>query len=228
MSVDVDISKPSEEHGEPIPFAPPKRRRWRRGPRGPERPPKPRLRKLRLLFVLAGLGALAFISTIFGMMMAVASDLPQIENRAVYKKAANSYLYDDRWRPIGIFAPPNNAVIDSFPQVSPFMRRRDRRGRGQAVLDGPRGRHPRDRPRLPRRRDRRPRQGASTIAEQFVKNALAEEDNRTIFEKLSEAALAYQLTREWPKKKILHGVPELDLLRERRLRHRVRSPRLLR
>ena len=42
-------------------------------------------------------------------------------------------------------------------------------------------------------------QGASTIAEQFVKNALAEQDNRTIFEKLREAALAYHLTREWPK-----------------------------
>ena len=47
------------------------------------------------------------------------------------------------------------------------------------------------------------RQGASTIAQQFVKNALAAEDNRTVFEKLREAALAYHLTREWTKKKIL-------------------------
>ena len=47
------------------------------------------------------------------------------------------------------------------------------------------------------------RQGASTIAQQFVKNALSEENNRTIFEKLREAALAYHLTREWPRKKIL-------------------------
>ena len=47
------------------------------------------------------------------------------------------------------------------------------------------------------------RQGASTIAQQFVKNALAEQGNRTVFEKLREAALAYHLTREWTKKKIL-------------------------
>ena len=47
------------------------------------------------------------------------------------------------------------------------------------------------------------RQGASTIAQQFVKNALAEQSNRTVFEKLREAALAYHLTREWPKQKIL-------------------------
>jgi penicillin-binding protein 1A len=47
------------------------------------------------------------------------------------------------------------------------------------------------------------RQGASTIAEQFVKNALAEQNDRTIFEKLREAALAFQLTRRWSKRKIL-------------------------
>ncbi len=46
-------------------------------------------------------------------------------------------------------------------------------------------------------------QGASTIAEQFVKNALAEQGNRTIFEKLREAAMAYHLTRRWRKYQIL-------------------------
>ncbi len=72
------------------------------------------------------------------------------------------------------------------------------------------------------------RQGASTIAQQFVKNALAAEDNRTVFEKLREAALAYHLTREWSKKKILDGVPELDLLRQRGLRRGVGRARVLR
>jgi penicillin-binding protein 1A len=47
------------------------------------------------------------------------------------------------------------------------------------------------------------RQGASTIAQQFVKNALSEQNNRTVFEKLREAALAYHLTRRWSKEKIL-------------------------
>ena len=46
-------------------------------------------------------------------------------------------------------------------------------------------------------------QGASTITEQFVKNALTEEGNRTIFEKLKEAALAFQLSHMWTKQKIL-------------------------
>ena len=46
-------------------------------------------------------------------------------------------------------------------------------------------------------------QGASTITQQFVKNALAAQDSRTVFQKLREAALAYQLERHWSKDKIL-------------------------
>ena len=46
-------------------------------------------------------------------------------------------------------------------------------------------------------------QGGSTITQQFVKNALAAQDDRTLFQKLREAALAYHLTRKWSKEKIL-------------------------
>ena len=46
-------------------------------------------------------------------------------------------------------------------------------------------------------------QGGSTITQQFVKNALRAQDSRTMFEKLREAALAYQLERNWDKDKIL-------------------------
>ena len=55
--------------------------------------PKPprrhvRIRKLRLLLLLIGLGLLAAVSTVFGMMMAVASDLPKLE----LTTARNSHL----------------------------------------------------------------------------------------------------------------------------------------
>src|SRR4051794_18758258 len=43
---------------------------------------KPKVKKLRLLLVLAGVSALALISTIFGMMISVAGDLPSLENHA--------------------------------------------------------------------------------------------------------------------------------------------------
>ena len=66
---------------------------------------KPRLRKLRAAAILIGLGALAIVSTVFGMMMAVASDIPQIENAQQYHERANSFLYDDHWRSDRILRP---------------------------------------------------------------------------------------------------------------------------
>ena len=165
---------------------------------------KPRVRKLRLLAVLVGFGALALVSTVFGMLMAVASDIPQLENFAQYKHLqSNSYLYDDQGHLIGILDPPTHTVIDQWKQMSPNVvhaviaveDRRfwsepgiDLRGILRAVLsDFTGGSH----------------QGASTITEQFVKNALQEENNRTIFEKLREAALAFHLTHRWHKTRIL-------------------------
>ncbi len=93
MTEVLDTPTQGDESGGPIPFAPPRRRWPGRPPGGPN---KPRLRKLRLLLILIGFGALAFISTVFGMMMAVASDLPQIENYTQYKHDLhNTFLYDD-------------------------------------------------------------------------------------------------------------------------------------
>ena len=46
-------------------------------------------------------------------------------------------------------------------------------------------------------------QGASTITQQFVKNALEAQSSRTYFQKLREASYAYHLERQWDKDKIL-------------------------
>ena len=51
--------------------------------------------------------------------------------------------------------------------------------------------------------ERKAVQGGSTIAQQFVKTALAAQDQRTILQKAREAALAFHLTRKWSKEKIL-------------------------
>ena len=57
-----------------------------------------------------------------------------------------------------------------------------------------RRRHPRHRARVrPGHRQRSAVQGGSTITQQFVKNALRAQGDRTVFEKLREAALAYHL-----------------------------------
>ncbi|HUA47313.1 MAG TPA: transglycosylase domain-containing protein [Solirubrobacteraceae bacterium] len=155
------------------------------------------------MLIVIGLAILATVSTVFGMLMAVASDIPQIENVTQYSSGHNSYLYDDRGRPIGIFAAPDPEVVDTFDQISQPMRQAivaiedkrfwsdpgiDIRSLARAVAADATG---------------GATQGASTITEQFVKTALSEEDNRTILEKLREAALAFQLTHRWPAKKIL-------------------------
>ncbi|HEY4827520.1 MAG TPA: transglycosylase domain-containing protein [Solirubrobacteraceae bacterium] len=174
--------------------------RWRRrfGRAG-----KPRIKKLRVLLIVIGLGILAVISTVFGMLMAVASDIPQIENVTQYSAGHNSYLYDDRGRPIGLFAAPDPEVVDNFDQISQPMR--------QAIVAVEDKRFWSD-PGIDIRSLARAlaadvtggaTQGASTITEQFVKGALSEEDNRTVLEKLREAALAFQLTHRWPAKRIL-------------------------
>jgi penicillin-binding protein 1A len=52
-------------------------------------------------------------------------------------------------------------------------------------------------------RQQKAAQGGSTITQQFVKNALAAQSDRSVFQKLREAALAYHLERKWTKQKVL-------------------------
>ena len=62
-------------------------------PPRPPKPARPKLKKLRLALVILGLSVLALISTVFGMLMAVASDLPSLDNEAQYRAARNSVLF---------------------------------------------------------------------------------------------------------------------------------------
>src|SRR5919109_362955 len=185
-------------------------------PPPPATPPsaKPRLKKLRLALILLGLGVLAVISTFFGMLMAVASDLPSLENTAEYRAAKNSVLYQDgpgcgrdwdspRCR-IAQLTGNQNRILVRGNEISPHIKNavvaiEDRRfyehdgvdytaiGRAlsQDILR------------------RGAVQGGSTITQQFVKNALSAQGDRSVFQKLRESALAYHLEREWSKDKIL-------------------------
>ncbi|MDX6646760.1 MAG: penicillin-binding protein, partial [Miltoncostaeaceae bacterium] len=165
---------------------------------------KPKVKKLRLALVLLGLGALALISTVFGMMMAVAADLPKLEDREQFRSARNSELLDVHGKPLGILTGSKNVVLVSFDKIAPVMRNAiiavedkrfyqnqgiDLKGMGRALYSDVIA--------------RKSVQGGSTITQQFVKNALSAQNKRTVFEKLREAALAYHLTRKWTKDKIL-------------------------
>jgi penicillin-binding protein 1A len=177
-------------------------------------PRKPKLKKLRLALVISGLSILALISTLFGMLMAVASDLPSLENRAQYDRAENSLLYADNWgckdlgkAPCGQIAKltgNQNRILVGENEISPNVKNaviaiEDRRFYGHKGVDY----SSIARAFVQDVLKRRAAQGGSTITQQFVKNALAAQADRSVFQKLREAALAYHLERQWSKEKIL-------------------------
>ena len=164
---------------------------------------RPRLKRLRLAFILFGLSLLALVSTAFGMMMAVASDLPQLENQTEFKPSQNSVLVDVRGQYLAtlaeqgrIIVPADDIALSMQHAIISVEDERfyqndgvDLRGIGRALFTDI--------------TSRRAAQGGSTITQQFVKNATQAQNNRTVLEKIREAALAYHLTRKWSKKKIL-------------------------
>jgi penicillin-binding protein 1A len=173
-------------------------------PAPPESKRKPRLKKLRILFVLLGLSVLGLVSMIFGMMAAVSQDLPAIYNFAQYKASKNSEVYDASGQPIGTLTSNQNKILLTSGQISPNIKNAvvsiedsrfyehsgvDFQGIARALVKDV--------------LSQSAQQGASTITEQFVKNALEAEGSRTILEKFREAALAYRLERHWTKDKIL-------------------------
>ncbi|GAC1491231.1 MAG: PBP1A family penicillin-binding protein [Solirubrobacteraceae bacterium] len=167
-------------------------------------PPRPRLRKRRMLLILLPLSMLALVSAIFGMIMAIASDLPGLENYAQYKSARNSELTDVNGTKIGILTGKENRILVTSEQISPVMKHaiiavEDKRFYANAGVDI----QGIARALVQDVFKQRAAQGASTITQQFVKNALKTQNKRTVFEKLREAALAYHLTRRWTKDKIL-------------------------
>jgi penicillin-binding protein 1A len=177
-------------------------------------PRKPKLKKLRLALVISGLSILALISTVFGMLMAVSSDLPSLENRAQYDRAENSKLYADTpgcknledlaCEEIAKLTGNQNRILIGEGEISPNVKNaviaiEDRRFYGHKGVDYPGIARALVQDVL----QRRAAQGGSTITQQFVKNALDAQGDRTVFQKLREAALAYHLERKWPKDKIL-------------------------
>jgi len=175
---------------------------WRRPL--PDGDSRPRLKKLRMLLVIAGLGLLALVSWVFGVMMAVAQDLPDLEARAQYERAQNSVVYSNDGTELATLTGNEKRILLESEDIAPVIKQAvvaiedqrfyDHRGIDflgiaralqQDIVSGGAV------------------QGASTITQQFVKNALEAQGSRTVLQKLREAALAYQIERQWSKDKIL-------------------------
>jgi penicillin-binding protein 1A len=165
--------------------------------------PRPRLKRLRFLLILFAVLLLGLISFVFGMFVAVASDLPSLTRFSQLKDAQSSVLLDDLGHPIGVVSQQNRVIVTPS-QIPPIVKEavisiEDKRFQTNSGVDV-RG--------IARAftqdvLHKGTVQGASTIEQQFIKNALQAQSHRTIFEKLREAALAYQLSHKWSKEKII-------------------------
>src|SRR5256885_1782182 len=60
-------------------------------------------------------------SRLFGMMMAVASDLPDLENRREYQDARNSVLVDSQGQTLGVLTNNQSRVLVRYQDLSPYM-----------------------------------------------------------------------------------------------------------
>ena len=164
---------------------------------------RPRLKRLRFIAILFAALLLGLVSFVFGMFVAVASDLPSLTRFSQLKDAKSSVLLDDLGHPIGVVSQQNRVIVT--PEQIPLIVKQavisiedkrfetnsgvDIRGIARAFIQDV--------------LHQGTVQGASTIEQQFIKNALQAQSHRTIFEKLREAALAYQLSHKWSKEKII-------------------------
>jgi penicillin-binding protein 1A len=164
---------------------------------------KPRLKRLRLVAILSSVLLLGVVSFVFGIFVSIASDLPSLTRFSQLKDAKSSVLLDDLGHPIGVLSQQNRVIVTpgQIPQIvkEAVISIEDKRFESNGGIDI-RGIA---RAFIADIRHKGNIQGASTIEQQFIKNALQAQSHRTIFEKLREAALAYQLSHKWSKEKII-------------------------
>jgi penicillin-binding protein 1A len=152
-----------------------------------------RIRKLRLLALVLVLGLLGFASFLFGMVTAIASQLPQYDPAHQQKIAHDGYIYDRNGQLLAVLRGKESRVILNTDQIAPIMKQaivaiEDKRFYEHRGVDL----HAIGRALLADIEHKSVVQGGSTITQQFIKNSYVA-DNRSIARKLKEAALAWQL-----------------------------------
>ena len=176
--------------------------------RSPAARPKPRrrIRKLRLLVLLGLLALLASTAFTFGFVTAVAGEIPKLDPRYQERIEKDGYIYANDGKTIlAVLRGEQSRVLLEPDQIAPMMKHAvvaiedhrfyehdgvDIRGILRAAWQDI--------------SNREVVEGGSTITQQFVKNALIEDD-RSISRKVKEAALAWQLesSASWTKDEIL-------------------------
>src|SRR5438874_2602712 len=162
-----------------------------------------RVRKLRLVSILLILFLLGFASFAFGMVAAVARQIPSCDPSSVPREV-DGHIYSNDGRTIlATLRGSQSRILVRNDQISPSLQQAivaiedrrfyehrgvDLRGIARAVWADV--------------TSKGVVQGGSTITQQFVKNSCVT-TKRTISRKLKEAALAWQLEQHWSKDRIL-------------------------
>ena len=155
---------------------------------------------------MAVLGLLGSVSFGFGLVTAIAGEIPKLDPRRQLEQDVNGYIYDSTGkRELAVLRGAEARTLVDYDEIDPMMRhaivaiedRRywehrgvDIRGIARALWSD--------------LRQKKVVEGGSTITQQFVKNALLR-DERTIGRKVREAALAWQLSQRWSKQRILEA-----------------------
>jgi penicillin-binding protein 1A len=153
-----------------------------------------------MLFVLLALAALSFT---FGLVRAVASEIPSLDPAASHTDVDTVVYASNGRRVLAVLRGSQSRVLVDTTDIAPIMRQAivsiedqrffdhngiDLRGVARALWADV--------------RHKSIVEGGSTITQQFVKNAYIRNE-RTIARKVREAALAWQLEQRWSKDRIL-------------------------
>jgi len=162
-----------------------------------------RIRKLRLLLIVLILSLLGFASFAFGLVTAVASQIPTCDPAHVPREVDGHIYANDGHTILATLRGSQSRILVTNDQIAQVMQQAivavedkrfyqhrgvDLRGIARAVWADVTSKHV--------------VQGGSTITQQFVKNSCVT-SKRTISRKLKEAALAWQLEQRWSKDRIL-------------------------
>jgi penicillin-binding protein 1A len=162
-----------------------------------------RVRKRRLAALILVLVVLSFLSFTFGLVRAVASEIPSLDP-AAQRADIDTVVYASNGRSVlAVLRGDESRVLVETEDIAPIMRQAivavedkrffdhdgiDVRGVARALWADV--------------RSQSIVEGGSTITQQFVKNAYIRNE-RTLARKVREAALAWQLEEAWSKDRIL-------------------------
>jgi penicillin-binding protein 1A len=169
-----------------------------------KKPRTRRVRKLRLLGLVGILGLVCSVSFVYGLVTAIASEIPKLDPRQQADLEQDGYIYaSDGKTVLAVLRGSESRIVVDSKDIAPAVKQAivavedrrfwehrgvDVRGIARAVWADI--------------QEKELVQGGSTITQQFVKNTYRE-DERTVSRKLKEAALAWQLERRWSKDRIL-------------------------